>query len=57
MLRYATQHVAEGYLWPDGAQIEDDEDQDREPTLGGRNRDWSFYLMRNLSEAVPSMAV
>jgi hypothetical protein len=56
MLRYATQHVAEGYLWPDGAQIEDDEDQDGEPTLGGRNRDWSFYLMRNLSEAVPSIA-
>jgi hypothetical protein len=57
MLTYAVQHVAEGHIWPDGEQIKDDDDRDQgEAVLGLHNRDWNFYLMRNLGEAIQSIA-
>ena len=56
MLEYAAEHVAQGNLWPDGAQIEDDDEDPEGKVLAFRARDWSFYLMRNLGEAVQTIA-
>jgi hypothetical protein len=52
ILRYAAQHVEDGNMWPDGEQIED-EDEEPKSFLG---RDWNFYLLRNLGEAVQKIA-
>ena len=57
MLTYATQYVAKGELWPEGGYIEDQDDGAPDaPMLKGRNHDWNFYLIRNLSQAVQAIA-
>jgi hypothetical protein len=44
------------YMWPAAGQIADEDKDQEEKVLGRLNRDWSFYLMRNLGEAVQTIA-
>jgi hypothetical protein len=55
MLTYAAQHVAEGYIWPNDRDQLKHLDQD-EDTMNPGGRDWNFYLIRNLGEAVQGIA-
>jgi hypothetical protein len=52
MLKYAADHVDEGYLWPDDLGEIDEGDQEG----GFAQRDWFFYLNRNLATAVQRLA-
>lgn len=56
MMLYAAEFVEAGNLWPDGSQIEDeDEDKNGKSRLVHR-RDWNYYLLRNLAEAAGKLA-
>jgi hypothetical protein len=50
VLRYTAEHIEHGHSWPDDGSIADDEGQSR------FGRDWSFFLHRNLAEALAGLA-
>jgi hypothetical protein len=51
LLNYAADHVAAGYLWPDGLSEVDDENCEEGPPAFDR-RDWFYFLSRNLAAAI-----
>jgi hypothetical protein len=53
IMGYAVQHVRDGHMWPDGAQINDEDEEPKSDFI----RDWNFYLLRNLGEALQTIAV
>jgi hypothetical protein len=50
VLRYAAEHVAQGHVWTDEANIADDDGRSRP------NRDWNFFLHRMLADALAEIA-
>jgi hypothetical protein len=55
ILKYAAQYTQDGFLWPDGAQIGDDGEEDGKSAFASHRRNWNFYLLRNLGSAVEKM--
>lgn len=53
ILNYAAQYTKDGFLWPDGSQI--DEDEGGKGAFAQSYRDWNFYLLRNLGKAVQNI--
>lgn len=47
----AAQYTKDGDLWPDGTQIEGDDG------ISSDDRNWHFYLLQNLRNAIENIAV
>jgi len=50
IMKYATQYTMNGDLWPDGTQIEGDDGESSD------DRNWHFYLLLNLGNAIEKIA-
>jgi len=55
ILKYAAQYTQDGFLWPGAGLIGDDGEEDGKSAFASHYRDWNFYLLRNLGNAVEKM--